>query len=123
MLLGLAMPLAAPADTAPVLRDPTRPPVQHQSAVRRSEIATPQEFVLSAIKIGAGTRTALVNGRLVAEGDQIGEARVLEITPAAVVVEYLAEERRLSLVRQQIRRPAGARQEAGTEHGNGQEHE
>ena len=86
------------------LRDPTQPPTVHQSAVRRLEIKQPTHYAVSVIKISGDERKALINGQFVSEGESIGEARVVSIAADAVVLEYLSEERRLSLLPQQVRR-------------------
>ncbi len=107
LLAGLATPTLHALDQH-TLVDPTQPPIVHQSAVRRLEIQQPQEYVLSAIKISGDARKALVNGKLVAEGELVGESRVVEIAADAVVMEYLSEQTRVALLPRKIRRPATA---------------
>ena len=105
LVCGMATAWAAPG--APVdLPDPTEPPERYRTAVRRMEVTRRQEFAVSAIKISGEHRRAIVNDRLVAEGDAIGEARVVEILPTAVVVEYLAEHIRVALLPRKIRQQA-----------------
>ena len=81
-LAGLVLLLA----TGPLgadLPDPTqpaaRPPVQ---PAKNAEV----NWVLSLIKTTAVERTAVLNGRLVREGDRIDSAQVVRIGPASVVM-------------------------------------
>ncbi len=104
MIIGLCGMQGMAAET-PELPDPTRPPTLHQSALRRLDRGSLQKFSVSAIKIGAERRWALINGRLVAEGERVGEALVIEIRPEAVVLDYLSERIRVALVPRAIRRP------------------
>jgi hypothetical protein len=106
--VALSPGLACAADGA-ALRDPTRPPMTHESALERLAVTQPETFTVSAIRISAHDRRALVNDRLVGEGDSIGGGRVLEITPGAVVIEYLSERNRIALLPATIRRNAAAR--------------
>ena len=43
---------------------------------------------LSAIRISKNDRTAIVNGKLVRVGDDIDQAKVLEIKPLSVVIDH-----------------------------------
>lgn len=103
-LPGAVASLLLAVSVSAELRDPTQPPVVHQSAVRRLEIREPTSYKVTAIKISGDEKKALINGQLLAEGENIGEARVLEIGPDAVIVEYLSEQRRLSLLPQRVKR-------------------
>jgi hypothetical protein len=85
------------------LPDPTRPPLLHQAAMRRLSDDKPQQFALTAIKISADQRIALVNGRLVRAGDRVGESVVVEIIHGAVVLDYLGEQKRLNLLPYDVR--------------------
>ena len=64
-VIVVALPIEPLLALETELTDPTRPPVIHQSAVQRAQIAEPQEFSVSSIKISDASRRALVNGRLV----------------------------------------------------------
>jgi hypothetical protein len=102
-LLALAC-VGARANEA--LPDPMRPPTTHADAVRRLSIEQPQQFAVRAIKIAAGQRKALVNERLVGVGDRIGEARVVEINPGVVVIDYLSQRLQVPLLAAPVRRVA-----------------
>ena len=80
------------------LPDPTRPatyiikdlePVYFDEAKVKNKI----NWILSAIRISDNDRTAILNGKLVRAGDDIGAAKVLEINPLSVVINH--EERKL----------------------------
>ena len=94
---------AAPAMEVETLPDPTRPPAAHNSAVRKLNQDQPRQFLVSAIKITAARKTAIVNGRLVAEGDTLAGAEVVEIRPSSVIVEFLSERREISLLSWTVR--------------------
>ena len=108
LTVGVASPLVHGMESGP-LPDPTRPPLLHQVAVRRLADDKPQAFTLTAIKISADARQAIVNGRLVSAGDRVGESVVREIMPGAVVLDYLGQERRLRLLPYDVRNAAGNR--------------
>lgn len=73
------------------LPDPTRP-ADYQAAPKVVyEEELPQELIdwtVTAIRITGEDRTAIVNGQLVREGDIIGPARVVDIEPVSVVLDY-----------------------------------
>ena len=80
------------------LPDPTRPAtyvVKNIEPVFFEEINVKQSinWKLSAIRISDNDRTAILNGKLVRAGDDIGPAKVLEINPLSVVIDH--EERKL----------------------------
>lgn len=102
--LLLSFAAATPALEDSQLRDPTRPPTMHQDNLRRLELTKPQSFVVTAIKIGADGRKALVNQKLLAEGDRIGEATIVEIAPGEVVIDYLSQRQRIRLLPYDVRR-------------------
>ena len=65
------------------LRDPTRP------ANARSLTAVPgMTFKVTAVFLSGQRRLGVVNGRLVAEGDGVDGARVVEVLPSAIRLEY-----------------------------------
>ncbi len=82
------------------LPDPTRPAtylVEDLEPVFFEEIDIDVKekinWKLSAIRISTKDRTAILNGKLVRAGDVVGPAKVLEIKPLSVVINY--EERKL----------------------------
>ena len=103
--LGLTLCFAA-IDTAAGERlpDPTRPPIGHQAALRRLAQDAPAQFRVTAIKIGESERKAIINDRLLNEGDRLGEAVVVEIAPGRVTLDYLSERQTISLLPFEVRR-------------------
>ena len=80
------------------LSDPTRPATfvtENIEPVYFEEINVNEKinWKLSAIRISDKDRTAILNGKLVRAGDDIGPAKVLEIKPLSVVIDH--EDRRL----------------------------
>ena len=79
------------------VRDPMRPPalgpLQQWSALQ-SEPSGPQ---LQAIRFSAGDRSATIDGRGVKVGDRVGNARVVQITKEAVVLDDGGVRRTLKL--------------------------
>lgn len=58
------------------VRDPTRAPVR---TLTRDNPASPRTLTLQMTLVSETQRTALISGRLVDEGDSVGDARVLAI--------------------------------------------
>ncbi|MBM2830837.1 MAG: hypothetical protein HW411_1627 [Gammaproteobacteria bacterium] len=73
------------------LPDPTRP-ADYVSIPENIVIEElPEELIdwnVTAIRIAGSDRSAIVNGRLVREGDEIGPAKILEIQPISIVLDY-----------------------------------
>lgn len=75
------------------LPDPTRPAsytVENTEPVFFEDIDVKENinWQLSAIRISDTDRTAILNGKLVRTGDDIGPAKVLEINPLSVVIDH-----------------------------------
>jgi len=107
---GLALWLAlgaAPALAGEALDDPTRPSHLPAPAVAGTT-ATPGWRVDSII-VSPARRLAVINGRSVGVGERVGGARVLEILPYEVRLEYNGEVRHISLVPTRVKRPATER--------------
>lgn len=89
-ILGIALAAAVPAaGDGAGLTDPTRP-VDYLPASARAQ-PLPEELIdwrLTAVRIGATDRSAVLNGKVVRAGDSVGRARVLEINPGIVTVEF-----------------------------------
>lgn len=84
-LLFIAITLRADAD----LPDPTRPADYSVAiSVKQTTPKTRAEFKLNAVRISAADRSAIVNGRLVRVGDDIGTAKVKEINIQNIVLDY-----------------------------------
>ena len=88
--LGVLLAVAAlPALAANPLPDPTRPAGYFARKLADQEL--PKEIVnwnVSAIRIAGEQRTAIINGRAVQVGDQVGKGTVLEINHDHVVLDY-----------------------------------
>ena len=76
------------------LPDPTRP-ADYMTIPTDIEIFAaedlPKQLInwkVTAIRISDKERTAIVNGQLVKPGDEIGPARILEIKPVSVLLDY-----------------------------------
>jgi hypothetical protein len=92
ILLTILMFFPAFALANAELPDPTRPanyfseskePVFFQESKDGKRIWT-----LSAVRVSKKDRTAILNGKLVREGDKVNQAKVLEISPQSVVIEH-----------------------------------
>lgn len=95
-LIAWSLPLMAMSNEE--LPDPTRPAtfvdVESEPVFFvETDIKEKISWKLSAIRISAEDRTAIVNGKLVRVGDVIGPATVLEINPLSVVIDH--EDRKL----------------------------
>lgn len=77
----------AMASSKPVLVQPT-------SAVPPAPLPS---YTVKAIVISEAGKVAALNGRLVSEGERIGEERVVEIRPDGVVLERAGQRRRITL--------------------------
>lgn len=71
--LLLLLPLAAVA-----LEDPMRPPMP---VAPRRVVTADEGFALTSTYIARERRAAVINGKTVAVGDHVGEAKVIEILP------------------------------------------
>jgi len=76
-----------------VLPDPTRPadfiavstePVFFEEITIQEEVS----WEVSAIRISPKDKSAIVNGKLIRVGDNVGSAKVVEINPLSVIVDY-----------------------------------
>lgn len=68
------------------LQDPTRPSGYVAEDTAHPGASKAPDFVLNALWIAPGKRSALINNRRVTVGDNIGTARVLDIRRDAVVL-------------------------------------
>ena len=71
---------------AEALPDPTRPYQYGTVQVEQGQDAKVQ-WRLSGVRINADKRSAILNGKLVKEGDKLDGAVVLEIKPAEVTLQ------------------------------------
>ena len=81
-LMAAAFSLQSSAETLP---DPTRPPSEASmdAAATGKAAAGP---ALQSVKIAPGRRIAVIDGRLVKEGDAFGDAKLIKINEADVVL-------------------------------------
>lgn len=77
--------------------DPTRPPGLGSFESKKEPVKR-TSFKLQQIKISAGSRSAVINGQIVREGDSVSGAEVLKITSDKVVLKYRKKLRFLSLI-------------------------
>ena len=73
------------------LPDPTRPAdyITVPGNIQVEEL--PKELIdwsVTAIRIAGNDRSAIVNGRLVRVGDELGPAKILEIQSTSVILDY-----------------------------------
>jgi hypothetical protein len=104
VMMAVALLLGASAVVAGDLGDPTRP-----SYLPPATQGSPKEHApawrVESIIVSAGRRLAVVNGRVVGVNDQVAGARILEILPYEVRLEYQGEIRHISLVPTRVKRP------------------
>ena len=73
------------------LPDPTRPADYNVAPAVIEVEQLPEALIdwkVSAIRITGQDRSAIVNGKIMRVGDEIGPARILVINPDAVVLDY-----------------------------------
>jgi hypothetical protein len=85
LILLLMNPVIAMAQALP---DPTRPAEYRESLVVQELPPALVDWKVTAIRISQDDRTAIVNGNIVRVGDDIGPARLLEIRPDQVILDY-----------------------------------
>jgi len=106
LLVMLMLPIGAVVAEEP-LPDPTRPYDYAPEAPPPPPPEVLMEWRVSAIRIAATGRSAILNGRLVREGDQVGPGTVVGIRPGEVVLDYNGNQVTVSLLRGGFKRPAG----------------
>jgi len=107
MVLGMASALAAAPDAGVPLPDPTRPYAFATAIEVEQDLpAAGVQWRLNGIRIRAGDRSAILNGRVVKPGDSVGGAKVVEINPAEVVLMQDSQKIVVKLVLSGIKKPA-----------------
>jgi MSHA biogenesis protein MshK len=89
MIASAVLLIATMAQADAGLPDPTRP--ADYSVTRTIKQITPKqrtEFSVNAIRISEFDRSAIINGRLLRVGNEIGTAKIREINATEVVLEY-----------------------------------
>jgi len=82
------------------LSDPTRPAEYQVNIVAQSLPAELVDWRLTAIRISGPDRTAIVNNMIVREGDVVGTAKIIQILPGGVVLDYNNKQLMVSLFSQ-----------------------
>jgi len=91
VLMMVTYPLTVSSNT--ILPDPTRPatydlynnePVFVEDFNDEESI----DWKVSAIRISENDKSAIVNGKLVRVGDEVGPAKVIEIKPLSVLIDH-----------------------------------
>lgn len=98
-LLGIMM-----AADAAELVDPTRP--SYIGATQQQTGPRAPSWQVESIIVSPTRRLAVINGRVVGVGDRVNGAKVTEILPYEVRLEYQGEVRRVSLVATRVKNPA-----------------
>lgn len=84
------------------LPDPTKPfgfDVEPELIIQEQDVRQNNiTWRLSGIRIAESDRSAILNGQVVREGDNISGARIVEIKPAWVVIEHEKQRIRLELL-------------------------
>ncbi len=75
----------APSLAAEVLPDPTRPPVEAGVEIPGAP-AVAAGPVLQSVMIRPGSRSAVISGQLLAEGERFGEAKLIKISEGEVIL-------------------------------------
>lgn len=75
------------------LPDPTRPATFFVEEIEpvyfeETEVKENINWKLSAVRISVEDRSAIINGKLVRVGDDVGPAKVIEINPLSVVINH-----------------------------------
>ncbi|MDT8383709.1 MAG: hypothetical protein RRB22_04775 [Gammaproteobacteria bacterium] len=86
------------------MQDPTRPPVAEATAraVAVQQNSSPR-WTLHSTLVSSARRTAVINDRVVSQGDRINGATVVSIQPAAVLLRVAGRELRLGMEKKNIK--------------------
>ena len=86
--IALIGALLAGGASAQAVQDPTRPPTQMlRPAANAAATDAPQLQSILVGRAAGGRRLAVIDGKTVRVGDQVGNARVLGISQAQVVLQ------------------------------------
>lgn len=88
--------------------DPTRP-YDYAEKPEIIEVEIPEEstdWQLNGVRIYGDSRSAILNGTMIREGESIGNARVLEIKPTSVVLEQGDKHLVVRMLELKIKQPA-----------------
>lgn len=106
----LGMALAFAADAPGGLVDPTRP-ADYAGAAAQTRPLTDElaELRLNAIRISGAGNSAVLNGRIVRAGENLGRARVVDVRPGVVIVELDHRQTELRLAGPEFKKPTTQR--------------
>lgn len=97
-MLSLLIGLVAQTSAAET-RDPTMPGNLPPITGIADGIDSPIQMNVTAIRISADSRIAIINGATVKRGEQLGDdVRILKIMPHYVLVDYHGDRKKLYLV-------------------------
>jgi hypothetical protein len=82
---AVRLPAEAPRVNTPPARSPRQPATERRRAPE-PEVALPFDGVLGTILYAPERRLAIIDGRIVQPGDEVSGARVVDITPTAVLL-------------------------------------
>lgn len=112
MLLALVTTLGPVHAHGSPVPDPTRPANYFTRTIIDEDLPLQViDWKLTAIQISDERRTAIVNGRILKEGDEIGNVTVLEITPKSVVLDYDRKRLVVSLIPYTVKKTVAERRE------------
>jgi len=115
LMLLLIAPVTTQATQAGVLDDPMRPP-GYALAGTGKKVAAKKGWRLSAIRIDANRRFAIINGRVVEIGAWVNRAQVLEILPQQVRLKGPQGLFSIKLVKTQVKKMRVVQREKQTGH-------
>lgn len=95
-VLSLGLMILAPAVQGEPVDDPMRPPVR-ESTPSASDSQPHPGWSLTSVLIADDRRLAIINDRVLREGESIAGARVVRIEADHVLIRHADGERRLSL--------------------------
>ena len=108
LILTGYMILVSSGGYAEALPDPTRP-YGYGSEIAVEQIPHEKiQWQLSGIRITENKRSAILNGRLVKEGDKLDGAVVMEIKPSEVTLQQQDKRLVVKLLLSNIKQPASA---------------
>jgi MSHA biogenesis protein MshK len=110
--LVLAFASLPPLTLADTLRDPTRPPIERSAAPAK---ASAPALRVEAILIDGARRVAVVDGKVVREGDRVGAALITAIEAGAI--EYSRDGRKHAVKLRRTDKMAEANERRSNEDG------
>lgn len=102
----LALVAIEPVAAAEALHDPMRPAVR--GAIRAPAAAEPvRRFRLESTVVGSRGNTAVINGRIYAQGERRGGVELVSVAPGRAVIRYRGELMQLKMRSATVRRSEG----------------